>query len=433
MNASGQVIGDSRMTNGGIDSWIFDGSTTRRIGLSGGAHTSAAGVRQSSPLAINNNGWVIGGSTRFSSGFGSDAWLFDGTDSRAIPLPTSGNYVTSSGARFSTPRLLNESNQVAGSASRYSNAGGEIGQDTWFFDGSTTRVIGLSGSPYQAADGSTNSFPSHMNNLGHVTGVQLRRGITTQSGGGNDVWFFDGSTTRQIGLTGGVYTGTSSFNAGNQQSSVFSMNGSGMVLGASNRVNTGGGGSDVWLFDGSTTRNITPDASIYLSSDGRRRASPLGTAPLNSAGQAAGEIERIGGGGGRDAWYFDVATGVTTVVDPGTQAANGQRFVFPSILTQNGYLLGTYIFYPASGQAELRGFVFRPDLGFTNLGALVNGGLSSFGIQSISGVRFASLLDALVVSGNVSSNETGVFILIPSPGVSAMVGMGLLAAWRRRR
>jgi hypothetical protein len=440
MNASGMVIGRSEMPNFGDDGWLFDGNTTRRIGLSGGIYASPVQGRQSRPFAMNNNGWVTGTSSRYTSSGGQDAWIFNGSDHVVVGLTGDGYDSIVGGAargRNNVPQVINGAGQVIGTATRYVSATA-TGSDAWLYDGQSTQRIGLIGTEYNRFDGIRSSRATQLNEAGQAVGFSLRYSANS-AGLAQDSWIHSNGSTQRIGL----YDEVRSSNTFYQSSEARFLGAQGHVAGfTENRQSSfsfSGNqvfesvipvGRSAWYFDGSTTRNITPSAAIYADSNGNRWVD-RDFFFANQAGQVAGSISS---GGVQDAWYFDIATGQTTIVNTGSQSSWGSRAASARLLTDNGYMLGNYSFYATPTSApEDRAFVFRPDLGFTDLGALVNGGLTSFGIQRLVTPQFASLLDALLVSGNVSSNDNGLFILIPSPGVGAVLGLGLLAAWRRKR
>ncbi len=84
--------------------------------------------------------------------------------------------------------------------------------------------VGLTGSPYSYANATGNTISTQiytLNSSGQIVGVSNRYNASSSSLG-QDTWYFDGSTTTQVGLTGGAYsytyTGTGGRNFSIQQS-----------------------------------------------------------------------------------------------------------------------------------------------------------------------------------------------------------------------
>ena len=155
----------------------------------------------------------MGYSNRYSTtgiSLGQDSWFYNGSSTQQIGLVgTNYSYAASGGTyQESYPQWLNTVGQVMGYSNRYSTAGNSLGQDSWFYNGSSTQQIGLLGTNYSyAALGGTYqfSYPEQLNTAGQVIGVSGRY----DSAGNNlgyDSWFYNGSSTQQIGLTGTNYS-----------------------------------------------------------------------------------------------------------------------------------------------------------------------------------------------------------------------------------
>jgi hypothetical protein len=159
-NKSGQVIGESDRLNAngfalGNDAWLFDGTTTVPIGLTGPAYgytisAASGGIYQSNYAnGINDSGQAIGRSERYGPpGFdiGTDAWIFDGTSTHFIGL-TGGIYSHTSAngfiQQYGVATQLNNAGQAAGYAYRYDSSGNSLGQGAWFFDSNTDTTTEL--------------------------------------------------------------------------------------------------------------------------------------------------------------------------------------------------------------------------------------------------------------------------------------------------
>jgi hypothetical protein len=160
-NTAGQVIGVSDRFDGddviaGLSAWIYDGTTTLRLGFIDAEHTDSRNDGQLSiGRALNEVGNVAGESTRYTAEgaqHGLSAWLYadsstlnigllDADHSAAVSLPGA-----PAGYRRSEIRTINEVGQVVGVAARY--ALGDVGQSAWFYDGATTMRIGIDGADY---------------------------------------------------------------------------------------------------------------------------------------------------------------------------------------------------------------------------------------------------------------------------------------------
>lgn len=218
LNSAGDVTGVSMRYNSlpahlGQDAWIFNGTTTQQIGLTGSQYqytlssSSGGGIyEQSGVIALSNAGQAIGESYRFNSAgsqIGSDAWLFDGTTTRQIGLVGPGYSFTSTQPgggidEDSIPTAINNAGKIIGGSSRYASNGAPLGGDAWFYNGSTTQAIGLSGPGYSYSSNgdiyqSSGQMMINNNPDAQVLGISHRYGATGNSLG-QAAWFFDSAT-----------------------------------------------------------------------------------------------------------------------------------------------------------------------------------------------------------------------------------------------
>jgi hypothetical protein len=188
----------------------------------------------------------VGQSSRFSGAtpLGQDAWLYNGSSTLQIGL-TGAGYERGDGYRMSQTLFLNEQGQVAGQSNRYSGTTA-LGQDAWLYNGSSTLQIGLTGAGYETSDGYRNSQARFLNGQGQVAGYSQRIS-TDYSDLGRDAWLYDGSSTLQIGLTGAGYEASNGF----RYSEAWFLNGQGQVAGYSQRISTDSDdlGESAWLYD----------------------------------------------------------------------------------------------------------------------------------------------------------------------------------------
>jgi hypothetical protein len=113
-------------------------------------------------------------------------------------------------ARDATGRLLNSAGMVAGKSLRFDATGNFGGEDAWWFDGTSTHLIGLTGEGYDAqASGSELIFRfggvTAMTDGGIILGQTARRSPVSTAVIGQDVWIARNGTTQLIGLTVGAY------------------------------------------------------------------------------------------------------------------------------------------------------------------------------------------------------------------------------------
>jgi len=353
LNATGSVIGySSRYSsiNGstlGQDGWIYSNGVTQQIGLTGGVYsavTSKGTAEESTPQQINSSGEAIGYSARYLNnssvaGGSQDAWIFNGTSTQLIGLTGSlyGTPSSNQSSEYSAAVQLNDAGQVIGDTGRgtFFEGSSTLGYDSWYFNGTSTQQIGLTGGAYSyfnRVDGGTyeSSAPAYLNKSGQVMGTSARFDSDGNSLG-RDAWFFNGSSTQQIGLYGGA---------------------------------------DSYASPNGTLESSTPTQ-------------------LNSSGQVLGYSDRYDSAGnslGQDGWFFDPATGITTPLEFSVDSANGYSYTDPIALTDNGVVLGDYTLYGGSTDLGNRVFYWSEADGFHDLGSLVAGGLASENWQFLSDV-----------------------------------------------
>lgn len=500
-NASGQAAGFSTRdadAGGGADAWVWDGTSTRQIGLTGGYRSSrvasqnnvgfVAGVSelqqtQSAPYG-SQDAWAWDGTSTVLIGLrggvyalnnehrsevrdlgaacsvvaghslrseqrditevlqnGQDAWIWNGSETVQVGL-LGGEYSYSHpgihvlGKQYSEITLGNSNGQVAGWSERYNReqfGGTYLGQDAWVWNGQRTTRIGLQGSVYEDAEGARFSKAELMNDLGHVAGLSKRGGATGDKG--QDAWIWNGSTTNQVGLVGGAYLRSDGW----QYTETTLLNAAGDAAGWSARYGDGGG-RHAWLWNGESTRQVGLTGADYTMSSGFQYSE---VTLLNESGQAAGFSLRYDAdsqSNGRVAWYYDSVSDMNYEMLLSSRSSDNYAFSRATLLTNGGFLLGNYAFF-ADGldEGELRAFIFRPDIGLTDLGSLVNGGLTASGWSTLENPVYAQALDAIIGYGSVNGPAFGqsVFLMtptsVPAPGAALALGLAGLISGRRRR
>ena len=303
LNESGKVVGSSSRYDGlddmGRSVWLYDGSTTIELGLTDINHTRTDGYRNNTDIQLNEAGTVLGDAERFDgmNNMGRSVWLYDGSSTIEIGI-AGGEHIRSDGYQYTFAYQLNEAGQVIGGAERY-NGLNNMGRSVWVYDGSTTIEIGLSGGVHTRSDGYQSNWAYRINEAGYVAGYAHRFG----SGGGQSAWVYDGNTTIEIGLTGGIHTGSDGY----QHNAASQVNESGKVTGTARRTDgTIDMGWSAWIYDGKTTIEIGLSGDVHTRSDGYQLNS-FGLGGLNNAGQTVGYTHRYDGMAdlGQSTWFYD--------------------------------------------------------------------------------------------------------------------------------
>lgn len=448
---TGQVAGHSQRIIGsttfnGQDAWVYQPSTNRtiQVGLVGSLYNRGAGYQNTSIQFQNDAGQVTGSSQRFSatgSDLGTDSWIYRPTAGQTMQIGLVGSlYTGSTGFQSSSITLQSATGYVSGFSSRVTGVSASNGQNTWIYNPSTnsTTKIGLMDAAFTGATGYQYAACNFLNDAGQVAGYSLRiTGMTTDNG--RNTWAYNSelNTNVKTGLLGSEFTGS----AGYQYSGNSHQNATGHVAGYSTRVrnlNTANG-QCTWAYNPVTATTVQTGLtdSAYIGTAGYQISV---NALQNDSGQVAGYSYRIVNGVsayGQSAWYFDPLTNLTSAIVGSVRTEDDYAFSQPTILTNDGFLLGNYTFFADGiGNGEQHAFIFRPDLGLTDLGNLVNGGLTDNGWRTLQNPIYINALNTIVGYGYVNGQTNGqsVFIMtIPSPAAATLLTLGGLIASRRRR
>jgi hypothetical protein len=220
---------------------------------------------------------------------------------------------------------------------------------------------------------------------GWVLGSTDRRG----AGSGFDVWAADGSSpTRRVNLIGSEYEHSNGSTI-SREAWGLAISATGAAVGQSQRFGPGGRrvGFDVWYADASgVSRRINlvgPNYQYVESSGGVARSG--GPLAMNRREQVLGTSSRfdsLGNSLGRSGWFFDPATGITTALEFSFRA-DGRCDTFPTLLTDEGVVLGSYNFFEGGAPPVNRVFWWSLEAGKHDLGDLVAGGLSAAGWRTL--------------------------------------------------
>jgi hypothetical protein len=488
LSAAGQVMGASTRYNGsaeaGQSTWFYDSGVTMRIGFIDGVHTSSAGLRYSFPQAINDVGQVVGNSYRYSgtATSGQSAWMYDHGITTRLGF-TDAAHTRGDGYQFSgvsrlnaagqavgfswrnvgksawlyddgvTTRLglidaaypdndssdasrINAAGQVVGS-SYYSNAGSVYyGDAPWLYSGGVTTRLGFTSAAFTRDDGYRSSQAFYLNEAGYVTGrSQQYLGSTFI---GDAMWLYDGATTIQIGLTDAEHTGSN----GRLGGQPVALNEAGQVIGISSRFNgvDNSNGQSAWIYsNGHTTRLGYSDAA-HTRSDIGYQDSYL--TALNEAGQVIGTSARYSGVAsmGRSGWFYDDDLDQLFSLNFSVRS-DGYCFTSPAYVGDDGTVLGSYELFGAAGQdLGERAFLWTMTDGMKDLGALVDGGLTANGWQSLSRASFMGSQGEILGSGHPTSYPGGnvAFLMTPVPEPATWIlllggALSFAVAFRRSR
>jgi hypothetical protein len=333
MNSSGTVLGSARMydaasQNIGSLIWLFNGTSTVPISPIGPEY-SDDGFYSVGNLELHESGKVEG---IVFKGNDSVSWIYDGNATHLVGLMDAA-HVRTDGGHSSFIEGLNEAGQATGYSNRYSGNSSR-GESSWYYDGSNSFLIGLTGPQYTYADGSTGSRPAGINAAGHVTGSTTRYSGTTWKG--DSAWYFDGNTTVEIGLVDTEHT-----NNGYRRNLVNVINDGVFVAGTAERFVGGlARGQSAWWFDGTTTARIGFTDAAHTSSNGTQFSSYY---DFNNSGQVVGSSAKYAGaiGQGSTAWIYNgVLTTQIGLTDVEHTNNAGARFNEPWEINDAGHVVG---------------------------------------------------------------------------------------------
>jgi hypothetical protein len=422
IDASGDVAGTTQRWSAGTttqlgqDAWFYPGAGTKsyQVGFTGAGYVTST-LSRSSSISLLGNGGVVGTSTRYSSAnttsYGTDAWLatFSGGAISQVQLGLTGaqngsfytamptNALTGTeSTTISTANAnpaINQFNNVAGVSTRYASAISTttLGADAWYYNGTSTVQIGLTGAGYTTSAGSRTSAIAGINNANQVFGTSSRYSSTSTLGFGQQPWCYTASsgTTVMVGLStaangpainGTTYTeaGTGTF-AGSQSSTIIKYNDAGQAAGIATRYSGTLGlqdynsaGDAPFFFNGSTSVPIgLTNAMYYSTASGPSEASvQIDAVTANGSVVGANAIALVptnAFGGGSDIWeYTGGATKVINLTSPE--------------VTGSGSVLRQATFVGANASGEVIGSNVRYNGGTTSLG---NAGWLFDGTQTV--------------------------------------------------
>lgn len=387
VGASGRFVGS---TSAGSTQWIFDGTDTVRIGLFDSIHTRSDGYQSGAAQFLNAQGHVAGYNDRFNgtTDMGESAWLYNGSSTVRIGF-TGSDFTRSDGYQNSVVIALNDQGQAAGYSISFKGTSSSWGGGgVWLYDGSTHLELGFTDSAHTRSDGYQFSTVASLNNQGQAIGTSFRYSGTSSVG--TTAWFYDGANTVQLGLTDTAHTVAST---GGQVSSVVALNEAGQIIGGSTRYSGSSyNGGSAWFYDGQTTTEIGLTGGFYTnpndgSEDNRAEF-------LNERGQVAGYTRRYIYGSSGSAWLYDSDLDQTFDLTL-SERSDGRAFSRIEYLGDDGVALGYYTLYDTDDSViGDHAFYFSVEEGLFDLGDLaLLGGLD---ITSESWMLLASAIGANV-------------------------------------
>jgi hypothetical protein len=331
--------------------WRWENGVTQKIGYLNNAHTTTTGYQKSRYSAIGSTG-VIGGSSNSyapdDTYVGHNAWLWDGG---LVPVGLyADEHIGTGNFRISEVTHVNGAGQAAGYSFRYewNNVRGE---SAWVYNGTDSVRVGLTDALHtRPADGWRSARPTHLNESGQAAGRSDPYDVA-----GNDLgassWFFDGTTTVQIGLIGGQYT--ADVGVGYRASHVRRLLDNGVAIGDSRHYWPGSTDFDLhsWAYDGAATHLLGYTDAEHTDADGHHTTI---LTMVNDSGQAIGSSLRYdtetGDARGATGWFWNGTTLIN--IDAGFPSVDGTKTVNPVFLTDDGRVLGWFHEYdPAGGPA----------------------------------------------------------------------------------
>lgn len=412
LNDAGVAAGYSNKFSGnnpaGTAAWIWSAGSHVQVGFPHGNR------EESYPRALNQAGTVIGDSYQFNSSSavnGSVAWIASADTGATLIGFYDSIHTSSFGLNNNDALFLNNQGQAAGSASRYGPGEFSNGASAWAWTESAGTVrIGFFDSAHIRSNDYQLSEVRDQTESGHIFGFSER--YTGAASTGRSAWVWTATAgTERIGLFDAAHTSQST---NYQYSDTTAYNDAGQAVGTSQRY-TGFTytGLTAWLWRGTgdlVTLGVTD--ALHTRDDGRKESSPTG---LNESRQAIGYSRRYSGAAtlGLTGWFYDDESGTLTPLTF-SQRPDGYSYTYPEIITDNGWVFGTYTLFDHTTDLGNHAFLWSADHGFTDLGAIVDGGLAARGWTKLASV--VGTADAAVIAGYgsvVGNTGQAAFALVP--------------------
>lgn len=379
--------------------WRWDNGARRKVGFYNNAHTTTSGYQKSKVTALSPNGIVGGRSAVFATNDlakGQSAWIDDGATVQ-VGLYAD-EHLSSRNYRYSYVANINEAGYATGYSYRYDGTS-QRGQTAWIYNGSESVIVGLLDGEHLKSDGTRLSTAYHVNSSGQTAG-QSDRYSETDGNLGYNYWFFDGTSTVLIGLTDADHTRVDGYRRGGVRN-VFD---NGTVLGNNWRydaISTSSRGEDYWVYDGTSTVTVSLTGSEFTSSSGTR---DVAISDVNDAGQVIGWNYRYQPGttttAGWSAWFWNGTESIELV--SGNVSAGGIKYARAFYLGEDGTVLGWFRKYDDGGEGEITPFKYTDAGGFEELAFDLSVDLAGLPFEILP-ENSVAITDRGVISANVSS------------------------------
>ncbi|HLP86153.1 MAG TPA: hypothetical protein VK157_17505 [Phycisphaerales bacterium] len=420
-NENGLIVGTSTRYFANnvsrIDAWVsVAGASPTRIGFTGGGYDQPGSLSQ--PLLFNELGDVVGTSfDAVSNQSTSWRWRNGVVTSITLTNPPGESY------QSLVPTHLSESGLVAGYAARANSLSSPTNIDAWVWDGQQTHIIGLRGPEYTSPQGERASGVVQIANEGLVLGSsRVFRSNGDRSDFTFDKWIWDGATTTRVGLFDPIHFGASGY----RSTMAYVPEDCSYVIGSTMRIVPGTEdylGTDCWVWENGVTTRVGLTGPGYTALDGKQVSQVITS---DRAGRVLGRSTRLTPDGeqlGRTAFYYDPITRVSTGVELSVRASDSFASSDWYGLTSDGYGIGVAeVFADGQDEGVPRGFMFRPDVGVIYFDDLVSGGVASSGWATLGGAYFAESRDLYVGRGRLAAGplNTAVFALTHPQGCDSI-------------
>ncbi|WP_432797164.1 hypothetical protein [Poriferisphaera sp. WC338] len=335
------------------------------IGLRDALHTDDEG-KQISLLGDVSNGYVVGQSYRYSgqAAKGTSAWRHDVEAGMTIRIGLIDDLHTYkndssqwSNRQGNRATKVNGSGHIIGQADRYDNTS-KRGESAWYFNGISTKQIGLQGGVHTKSNGQVRNIAEKISDGGYAVGYAERYNNFLSAG--QSVWQYDAEadTTTQIGLYAGKHLGTGS----TAHAQVMQLTTSGEVIGSSTQYNNAGFimGQSAWLYDGVSTIQLGLEASqpsIYLNAS--NQSSYSNAVAINNNQAVIGFSNRQDSAvQNRTAWLYDGNYTLLGLHDSIHQNASGYSNTNPVALNNLNHVVGTATRYAGDTESGLSAWYF---------------------------------------------------------------------------
>jgi hypothetical protein len=212
-NEDGVVAGIASRRSGLPDNqsvaWVWDGTQTHVVGLTGPGYTSVSGFSYSAAHLVREDGLVFGSSkvlsSRLQGDFGEDFWVWDGITTRRLG-PLEPIHVGFEGYRRTALSRWSGRGIIGITYRIFPQTDSEIGDDWWVDEGDgIPHPVGLRGPGYTASDGAQSTYLADSDRVGRIIG-NSKRLFLDGTDLGETAFYYDPSTRISIPIELSVRT-----------------------------------------------------------------------------------------------------------------------------------------------------------------------------------------------------------------------------------